>query len=241
MNIDLKNRIKIGLTTINEKIPKRKRNPVNQERTALYWDLHRSYNRCMEVFLLFRKEFNTDDLGNQEIPMPEGAELKFAKCNLFLCYYHVEYAKIIYFLSQFLFEANPAMKDYFKLIFDGDEVMYFYRIGETKSKVLKSKRKLMFGNCSLRRPVNFVKLYKRMDQYTDTVSLKKTFDTNLSTLKKIFLRFETQNSQIVRNALATKHYFNKRPWRSMPEELNKLASVENYDKFVRNPIQRISI
>ena len=69
----------------------------------------------------------------------------------------------------------------------------------------------------------------------------KILKSNISTLKEIFLRFETQNSQIVRNALATKHYFNKRPWREMPEKLNELASVENYDRYVRNPIQRMSI
>ena len=241
VTINLENRIKIGLETINAKIPKRKHDPINRERTALYWDLSRSWNRCMEVYDLFQKEFKTEELGNLGFSEANDAELHQHKCNLFLCYYHIEYAKIIYFLSQFLFEANPAMKDYFKNIFDEEyEVMYFYHEGEY---VPKTKQKPKFANGSLRRPVEFIKLYKRMDQVTNSVSkvLKETFDSNLSTLKEIFLRFETQNSQIVRNALATKHYFNKRPWRSMPEKLNELASVENYDKFVRNPIQRLSI
>ena len=217
VNINLKNRIKIGLKTINEKISKSRNDRNNQERSALSFNLFKAFSLGIEASEIIRAEYVEFF---DACPYWANEYTHNARSNMLLFYHHVEYVKIIYLLLKFLFEASPAMKDRFKLQIGEDDDFIIEKMSDPFMKSNKQLEKIMCDN---------------------KIMSKIQLNTNVNILREIFLRFETQNSQIVRNALATKHYFNKRPWRRMPEKLDELASVENYDKFVRNPIQRLSI
>ena len=49
VNINLRNRIKIGLKTINERIPKSRNDPINQERSALSFNLFKALSLGIEA------------------------------------------------------------------------------------------------------------------------------------------------------------------------------------------------
>ena len=209
--------------------------------------------------------------------------------NCLLFYHHVEYARMIYQILDGLLKLHKPkyVEDWF--FKEGEDLPEFSqeltrtfsnesssddsdddeKSGHNRNEIpfFKNPTKSLCQPKYLKRPTNFIKLYKKLDQlYLENNIVKKSpgmfepekiirdnilkgkcqcYESDLKMIRDANASGTPRLQeleiirQVIRDAMLKKYVFLKRGM-EVPDYIRELTSNKNYNRYVKNPVQQIS-